>query len=131
MIMTIILFWYNNSNFSDVAIIFFNVLRIWKRRVFKKTPNKTEQRNKGKNQQSKARYLLNTILKFGSIIKKLQKRCLLHSYLQWTIVIILLTDLFHSWTWLINPAIPTALSGKEPSGEFVYWNCLMSRNVLS
>ena len=117
-------------NLSTVVKSFFNVLKIWEGRAFRET-NGTRQKEHRKKSQSRERYLLNTLQKFESIIQKLQNQCLLHSYLQWTIVIILLTDLFHSWTWLINPVIPTALSGKESSGQFVYWNCLISRKVLS
>ena len=131
MIMTMIFFWFNYLNFfSTVIITFFNVLKIWGGRDFRKN-----EWNRGKEQRkknhSRAGYLLNILQKLKSIIQKLQNQCLLHLYLQWTIVIKLLIDLFHSWTCLINPVIPTVLSGKESSGQFVYWNCLILRNVLS
>ena len=130
MIITMIFFWFNYFNLSTVVISFFNVLKIWEWRAFRET-NGTRQKEHRKESQIRARYLLNTSQKFESITPKLQNQCLLHWYLQWTIVIILLIDLFHFWNWLINQVTPTALSGKKSSGQFVYWNCLISRKVLS
>ena len=52
-------------------------------------------------------------------------------YLQWTVTILLLMELFHFWTWPISSMIPIPLSGEPLSGHVVYWNCLMSRDALA